>query len=832
MEHAAALDEVEGISLTGLCDILESRRDQAARALDVPGYADAGELIDVTHPDIVVVATPPDVRAGLIVPIAESESVRAIVVEKPLALSMSEAEAIVAVADRAGVRLTVGHQLRFAPHFIALQDAIENGELGTIEFIRALSYGDLLDQGPHLVDAARALTGGRRVLWSMSQQGPMLTRELQEGARDERLAEIPAWSTHHLALEGGIRCTLETGPLHQRSDRFGQGEEIDDYLDKRLTVVGSRGIAQFVAGGDYRILSENDTDWRTHPGGIAAYISATRQLHEDVRDSLLRGIPSRADAADALHSLEGLLACVQSVARGDAVSLPLGDEEERSTLPRALEGPEVSVILPLPDHRGYAAKAVSSWSQGQTFDRDRYEVIVVSDGAEPELDQTVESLLGSADRLIREEGVSEVELYDRASRAASGRLLVFTEPHCIAEPAFIEEMLVHLARTGDQGACARTVAICPNALARMEQVLYDESFSVFAQPGHWCKVILRAFAIERSTYLEAGGFEVQYGRFAEFALAARLHATGKRIGYAPGVAVEHVYTTNFSQLVPPIDDFLAGELRYRLDHPVPYCERYFGVPEEWAARGELSRDGARAAWGVAARALLRPSSWRAGTAGSLLATAVRLVPAALLGARAARAHAGLRLAVARLRCQLWRLNERRMLRAYRDASHWMSRRARLRFLGELAPHAPELDGKPSFALAEVPDQRLFGFHRAERVDGTTFRWSRAVACAEVPVGPGEYRVEIDTGGLRDPRSLGVQVFFNGRRIPASRLDLDSTRISFRLTPSEFSAGAAQRLGLVAAPFRPARVAASDDERELALPISSVDFKPLREGGRH
>jgi hypothetical protein len=72
----------------------------------------------------------------------------------------------------------------------------------------------------------------------------------------------------------------------------------------------------------------------------------------------------------------------------------------------------------------------------------------------------------------------------------------------------------------------------------------------------------------------------------------------------------------------------------------------------------------------------------------------------------------------------------------------------------------------------------------------------------------------------------VQVYFNGHRIPSSRLDLDSSRITFSLLPAEFAAGDAQRLGLVAAPFRPARVADSEDTRELALPVAAVTFSPV------
>jgi predicted dehydrogenase len=406
----------------GVCDLSESRRQRAAAELGIPAYSDIAELIEGAQPEIVVVATQPDARVDLIPPIAASESVRAIVGEKPLALSMDEAEEIVAAADRGGVQLSVCHQLRFTPHFTALQESIDRAELGTIEFIRALSYGHLLDQGAHLVDAVRALTGGGRVLWAMSQG---YAQSSPPGSQQQ--ADVPAWTTHHLALEGGIRCTLETGPLHQRSERFGLGEEeIDDYLDKRLTVIGSRGVAQFVTGGDCRVLTEDSADWRTYPGGVARAVSATRLFHEEVRDSLLDGTDHRADAHDALHSLEGLLACAQSATAGGAVRLPLDRDVERPALRSRPDDLEASVILPLPDHRGYATKAVSSWTEGQTFDRDRFEVIVASDGAEPGLEESVEPLLGPRDRLIRAAGVEEVELYDSAARVARGRIVIFT----------------------------------------------------------------------------------------------------------------------------------------------------------------------------------------------------------------------------------------------------------------------------------------------------------------------------------------------------------------------------------------------------------------------
>jgi hypothetical protein len=185
-----------------------------------------------------------------------------------------------------------------------------------------------------------------------------------------------------------------------------------------------------------------------------------------------------------------------------------------------------------------------------------------------------------------------------------------------------------------------------------------------------------------------------------------------------------------------------------------------------------------------------------------------------------------------LRCRFWWFDEGRGLRAYRDAWAWLTRRSRLRDVAELPPESAPSPASAPFVLADLPDDRLFGFHGTERVNGTSFRWSRSVAFAEVPVTPGAYRVEIDTGGLRDPRHIGLQVFFNGRRVPRSHLDVDPRRIAFPVQPGQFSGEADQRVAFVSASFQPSRVADTPDTRELGLPVSSIDFRPVAnpEGG--
>jgi phthalate 4,5-cis-dihydrodiol dehydrogenase len=100
-----------------------------------------------------------------------------ILVEKPMALSTAECEAMVEAADRHGVHLIVGHTHAFDPAILAMRNIIESGELGRLRMITNLIYnnfiyrprrpeeldtrrggGILYNQVPHAIEIARGLT--------------------------------------------------------------------------------------------------------------------------------------------------------------------------------------------------------------------------------------------------------------------------------------------------------------------------------------------------------------------------------------------------------------------------------------------------------------------------------------------------------------------------------------------------------------------------------------------------------------------------------------------------------------------------------------------------
>src|SRR5262245_15158929 len=101
---------------------------------------------------------------------------------------------------------------------------------------------------------------------------------------------------------------------------------------------------------------------------------------------------------------------------------------------KASAPPRLSVVVPLADHRGHALEAIQSWTQRQTSPRASYEVVVIIDGREPDLEAIVAQKLAPHDQLIHVDHGSLHECYNAGACAASGQILLFTESHVKAAP--------------------------------------------------------------------------------------------------------------------------------------------------------------------------------------------------------------------------------------------------------------------------------------------------------------------------------------------------------------------------------------------------------------
>jgi len=167
--------KVPGASLVGIADVNTAAANELASKLGVKSvYADYRQLLADPNVDAVVVATPPFLKKEIT--LAAAERHKHVFCEKPMTLSLKEADEMVSAVQRSGIKFQVGYQKRSDTSFMQARKAVETGEIGKIILARAhnrdppttiggwsadpkKSGSVFLDTSSHDFDALRYLTG-------------------------------------------------------------------------------------------------------------------------------------------------------------------------------------------------------------------------------------------------------------------------------------------------------------------------------------------------------------------------------------------------------------------------------------------------------------------------------------------------------------------------------------------------------------------------------------------------------------------------------------------------------------------------------------------------
>ena len=120
--HARILSSIEGARLEAVVDVNEPRAREVAAAVGARALTSVLDLAGQV--DLVSIATPTETHAAIAALFLDQGV--PVLVEKPLARSVAEADAIIAAASRAGVALAVGHTERFNPAVIAARPAVDH----------------------------------------------------------------------------------------------------------------------------------------------------------------------------------------------------------------------------------------------------------------------------------------------------------------------------------------------------------------------------------------------------------------------------------------------------------------------------------------------------------------------------------------------------------------------------------------------------------------------------------------------------------------------------------------------------------------------------------
>lgn len=166
-----------GGKLVACADIDVGRAENLAKASGAKVFGNWRDLLGLPEVDVVVIATLHDSLADIT--LAAVEAGKHVLVEKPAARSAAELEPVMAAAEKHGIKVHVGFNHRYHRALRKAKEIVATGELGELMFIRAryghgarLGYdkewrahpeisggGELIDQGPHLIDLSRWFLG-------------------------------------------------------------------------------------------------------------------------------------------------------------------------------------------------------------------------------------------------------------------------------------------------------------------------------------------------------------------------------------------------------------------------------------------------------------------------------------------------------------------------------------------------------------------------------------------------------------------------------------------------------------------------------------------------
>jgi predicted dehydrogenase len=219
--HAHAYAVCPDTELVAVCDCDPGKAARCADRWHIAArYSSPRQLLAEQRPHIVSICTPDSTHYELVRAALETDGVRGILAEKPLAQSIGEAAELVDLARRRGVVLAVNYSRRYTDNHRNLRRLVRSGSLGKVRLIRGLYTKGTLHNGTHWFDLLRFLIGEVRTVTAVDRLGepgddPTLDVRLDcHGVQAELFAcsaqDFAIFELDLLGTRGRVRMT-ETG---------------------------------------------------------------------------------------------------------------------------------------------------------------------------------------------------------------------------------------------------------------------------------------------------------------------------------------------------------------------------------------------------------------------------------------------------------------------------------------------------------------------------------------------------------------------------------------------------------------------------------------------
>jgi predicted dehydrogenase len=207
-----------GIRLLAGWDHDPARLEEACKSFGIAGYSEAEELLGREDIQAVVVSAETSKHVELVEKAAARG--KAIILQKPMALTMADADRIVDAVNRHQVPFTMAWQMRVDPQNIEMKELLESGKMGKVFSVRR-RHGLSMGLSPDFADSWHVNPEYNRDIWADDSSHPIDWIHWLLGVPESVTAEVESLYNPRIPMDNGIAIfRYPGGPLAEVNCSF------------------------------------------------------------------------------------------------------------------------------------------------------------------------------------------------------------------------------------------------------------------------------------------------------------------------------------------------------------------------------------------------------------------------------------------------------------------------------------------------------------------------------------------------------------------------------------------------------------------------------------
>jgi len=317
--HLPAIDRIASARLVAVADSDEPKAQLVSKKFRAERwYGDYRELLENEEVDAIDICTPTKYHAEIAV--AAAQAGKHVLCEKPVALSLVQADRMISACSKNKVKLMIAHSRRFIPRYSTVRRIIKEGligepiwatqisrrtkmEPGSWYFDPKMSYGPIAEIGIHDADLLR---------WMLRDDVVQVRGIARLTNGDSRVYDQIFAA---LKFRKGMVASFEVGYVLPKA--------YTQYTS--LEVLGSTGLIS-ASDNHMNVVTQGTESGVTYPLAYSDLLSVNSAYENEIAafiDSVNRGVEPPVTGSDARAALEIILAVLQSIQRAEPIKLPL-----------------------------------------------------------------------------------------------------------------------------------------------------------------------------------------------------------------------------------------------------------------------------------------------------------------------------------------------------------------------------------------------------------------------------------------------------------------------------------------------------------------------------